>query len=82
MPAALSAEAKAMIGQDVAIVDSASAVAREVAAFLAERDLLRSAEPDRSGAIELLVTDLPKTFDATASRFLGAHVPGASLVDL
>ena len=34
------------------------------------------------GSIKLLVTDLPKSFDATASRFLGAEVAGAEQVDL
>ncbi|MDF2696453.1 MAG: Glutamate racemase, partial [Labilithrix sp.] len=36
-------EAKAMLGPDVTILDSATVVAREVASFLAERDLLREA---------------------------------------
>jgi len=75
----IEAEAKDMIGPDVQIVDSASAVAQEVASFLGERDLL---SPSGSGTTKLLVTDLPKSFDATASRFLGGHVPGAEQVDL
>jgi glutamate racemase len=68
-----------MIGPDVQIVDSASAVAREVASFLGERDLISATG---GGTTKLLVTDLPKSFDATASRFLGADVPGAEQVDL
>lgn len=74
----ISAEAKDMMGPDVQIVDSASAVAREVASFLGERDLLGAG----SGSTTLLVTDLPKSFDATASRFLGGDVPAAEQVDL
>ena len=35
-----------------------------------------------TGSTTLLVTDLPKSFDATASRFLGGDVPGAEQVDL
>jgi glutamate racemase len=66
------------MGPDVRIIDRASAVAREVATFLAERDLLGAG----NGSTKLLVTDLPKSFDATASRFLGADVPGAEQVDL
>jgi glutamate racemase len=67
------------MGPDVQIVDSASAVAREVATFLGERSLLGAAT---SGSTKLLVTDLPKSFDATASRFLGGDVPPAEQVDL
>ncbi len=77
----IEAEARAMIGEHVAIVDSASAVAREVAGFLAQRELLRDAARG-DGATKLLVTDMPKTFDQTASRFLGAHVGAAEQVDL
>lgn len=73
-------EAKEMIGDHVTIVDSASAVAREVAAFLGERDLLR--RDARRGETRLLVTDMPKSFDETAKRFLGADVEGAEQVDL
>lgn len=74
-------EARAMIGEHVRIVDSARAVAGEVAHFLATRALLRD-EARGSGSTRLLVTDLPKSFDATASRFLGAEVGGAEQVDL
>jgi glutamate racemase len=77
----IEAEARAMIGEHVAIVDSANAVAREVAGFLAQRELLRDAARGE-GTTKLLVTDMPKTFDATASRFLGANVGGAEQVDL
>ena len=74
----ISAEAKDMMGPDVHIVDSASAVAAEVASFLGERGLADAG----TGSTKLLVTDLPKSFDATASRFLGGDVPGAEQVDL
>lgn len=74
-------EAKAMLGAHVTILDSASVVAREVATFLGERDLLR--EPDAPpGTTRLFVTDLPKTFDETATRFLGARAGAAEQVDL
>jgi glutamate racemase len=77
----IEAEARALIGDGVAVVDSANAVAREVAGFLDTRDLRR--DPSRgAGTIKLLVTDMPKTFDATASRFLGAVVDGAEPIDL
>ncbi len=73
-------EARALLGDGVRIVDSATAVASEVATFLASRGLLR--EVDRKGSIELLVTDIPKTFDEVASRFLGERVPAAQQIDL
>ncbi|MBX3225596.1 MAG: glutamate racemase [Labilithrix sp.] len=82
-------EAKAMIGPNVTILDSASVVAREVASFLRERDLLRErgaeAERDdvaRTGRTHLFVTDVPKTFEETAARFLGEHAGAAEQIDL
>ena len=64
-------EAKAMIGDHVTILDSATVVAREVSAFLTERALAR-APAGRPGTTSLFVTDLPRSFDETAQRFLGA----------
>jgi glutamate racemase len=76
-------EAKAMIGEGVTILDSASVVAREVATFLSERDLLRDASATAVGSTRLFVTDLPKTFEETAGRFLGAPlIDGAEQVNL
>lgn len=75
-------EAKAMIGPHVTILDSATVVAREVAAFLRERELIHTAGDARSSSTRLFVTDVPKTFDETASRFLGAEAGSAEQVDL
>src|SRR3954469_15305844 len=73
-------EAKAMIGPHVTILNSASVVAQEVAGFLDERDLLRrSNEP---GTTQLYVTDVPRTFDETAARFLGERAGAAEQIDL
>jgi glutamate racemase len=77
----IEAEAKALLGDAVKIIDSAHAVAREVASFLEARALLRAASLG-DGAVKLLVTDLPKSFDETAARFLGSEVGGAEQVDL
>lgn len=74
-------EAKDMIGEHVTIIDSAHAVALEVANFLESRELLREASQG-PGSIQLLVTDRPKSFDETASRFLGSATSGAEQVDL
>lgn len=77
----IEAEARSLLGPNVTIVDSARAVAREVATFLEDRALLRA--PERGpGSIRLLVTDVPKSFDETARRFLGAEVDGAEQIDL
>jgi glutamate racemase len=77
----IEAEARALLGEHVTIVDSARAVASDVAGFLASRELLREATRG-PGSTKLLVTDLPKSFDETASRFLGADAGGAEQVDL
>lgn len=77
----IEAEAKALLGDQVTIIDSAQAVAREVASFLESRALLRDPALG-DGSVKLLVTDLPKTFDETASRFLGSEVGAAEQVDL
>ena len=77
----IESEARSLLGDHVKIIDSAHAVAREVATFLETRDLLR--DPSLGpGKVNLLVTDLPKSFDETASRFLGSEVGNAEQVDL
>lgn len=76
----IEAEATALNGSPVPIVDSASATAEEVAAFLSERSQL--AVRPRRGALELLVTDLPKSFAEMAARFLGEPVEQVEQIDL
>lgn len=68
--ATIEREAKAMIGEHVLILDSASVVARDVATFLTARDLDK--RDGAAGSTRLLVTDLPRSFEETATRFLGA----------
>ena len=77
---AIEREAESLAGAPVAIVDSASATADEVAAFLAERN--QAASRAGRGALELLVTDLPKSFAEVAARFLGEPVTEVHQVDL
>jgi len=72
-------EAKEMMGGHVTILDSATAVASEVAAFVTERAL--GAEP-RRGTTRLCVTDVPKSFDEMAVRFLGAPSGDVEQIDL
>jgi glutamate racemase len=77
----IEAEAKALLGDQVTIIDSARAVARDVATFLTSRGL--ASDPSLGpGSVRLLVTDIPKSFDETASRFLGSEASGAEQVDL
>jgi glutamate racemase len=73
-------EARALIGPDVVVIDSAHAAAEDTLAFLRERGLLRDARDP--GTVELLVTDLPKTFAEVAGRFLGGLVPHVEQIDL
>jgi glutamate racemase len=70
--------AGARMGADVAIVDSARATAADVRSFLVDRGLARSGH----GSVELLVTDVPRTFREVASRFLGDEVGDVEQVDL
>lgn len=72
-------EARAIAGRDVSIVDSAEATADDVAAFLADRQLATSRA---TGSLELLVTDLPKSFAEVAARFLGHEVGSVEAIDL
>jgi glutamate racemase len=73
-------EAQRLADGPVRVVDSAHATAGAVAEFLAERSLLASR--DRGGRLELLVTDLPKSFAEVASRFLGESAEHVHQIDL
>ena len=74
-------EVHARIGPHVAVVDSAHATAVEVRAFLEARGLSRQGSGARA-AVQLLVTDVPRTFREIASRFLGDEVDEVEQVDL
>jgi glutamate racemase len=66
-----------VVGPDVALVDSAEAVAGEVARRLAEEGLLESAG---AGTVRLLVSDNPDRFRHVGGRFLGEEVGTVTLV--
>lgn len=72
-------EVRARSGSGVAVVDSARATATDVRAFLEARGLARDGA---DGSVELLVTDVPRTFRDVAGRFLGAEVLEVEQVDL
>lgn len=81
----IEAEVRARIGSHVAVVDSASATATDVRAFLETRGLdssLRAGSGAADPDIRLLVTDLPASFREIASRFLGGDVGEVEQVDL
>ena len=75
-------EARAMMGASVRVVDSAHATASDVRAFLASRGLARAPGTSGGGRIDLLVTDLPKTFGDVAGRFLGGEPSSVEQIDL
>jgi glutamate racemase len=73
-------EARELAGAPVQVVDSAHATAGAVAEFLRERAIL--ANGDAPGRLDLLVTDLPKSFADVASRFLGEAATRVTQIDL
>ena len=80
LQAVIEREAAAIAGRPVRIVDSAHATAEAVADFLRDREA--AAEGPQPGHLDLIVTDLPKSFAEVARRFLGANVPHVKQIDL
>jgi glutamate racemase len=74
-------EVRTRIGEQAMVVDSASATASDVRAFLEARGLSRQGEA-ASASVSLLVTDVPRTFRETAARFLGSEIGEVEQVDL
>jgi glutamate racemase len=73
--------ARAILGPETVVVDSADATARELAGFLSERGMRN--DRDEGGTLTLEVTDLPQRFVEVARGFLGHDVVGeAKVVDL
>jgi glutamate racemase len=67
------------VGEDVRLVDSASAVAEQVGEILARRGV---AAPGGSGQVRLLVTDAAARIARIARLILPEHDGGLELVDL
>jgi glutamate racemase len=78
--ALIAAELEELGGRGIPVVDSARQTALDVQAFLDSRDL--AAERTRAGGLRVLVTDMPKSFEAVASRFLGDAIDTVEQVDL
>jgi len=78
----IEAVASELAQEPVAVVDSADATAEEVAHLLEARQLQRHAPTPANERLELMVTDLPASFQNAAERFLGSGVPQAIQIDL
>jgi glutamate racemase len=76
----LESETRELMGGTARIIDSASAVAQDVHAFLHGRGLARGGT--KLGTLSLTVTDVPKTFALVARRFLGEETHDVEQVDL
>lgn len=72
-----------MSGRGIPVVDSAEATAAAVQAWIEDERIAPAPAAARAGAeLELLVTDLPKSFAHMAERMLGASAPSVTQVDL
>ena len=81
----VSSVASRLSGSDMPVVDSALATARAMESLFSEERVRRGPAPQRDGAarLELLVTDLPASFSAVATRFLGSDAaPEVAQIDL
>jgi glutamate racemase len=76
----IARELAARAGGPVPVVDSAVETARDVRGFLDDRGMARSGGGE--GKLQILVTDMPKSFAEVASRFLGAALGSVEQVDL
>ncbi|MCA9242477.1 MAG: glutamate racemase [Phycisphaerales bacterium] len=70
----------AVLGPNVAIIDSGQEAAHAVAAMLADRGWLSAAGAPAS--MRVFVSDNPTRFRAVGSRFLGQNLESVELVDL
>jgi len=68
-----------VVGEAVVLIDSAEAVAQDVRAYLAERQLLSLDLPKPP---RVLVSDMPQRFQSIAERFLGFRLHHLELVSL
>lgn len=70
-------------GRAIPVVDSAEATAAAVRAWIADEKVAPAPGPPPAGTeLELLVTDLPKSFASMAEQMLGGSAPHVTQVDL
>jgi glutamate racemase len=79
----IAEQAAEMAGRAIPVVDSAEATAAAVRAWIDdERIAPAPGAPTPGSELELLVTDLPKSFAQMAEQMLGASAPHVTQVDL
>jgi glutamate racemase len=78
----IAAVARDLSSDPVPVVDSAEATAASVAELLAEQRITPATGLPGGPRLELLVTDLPASFDAAARRFLGEGTPAVTQIDI
>jgi glutamate racemase len=72
-----------MSGRAIPVVDSAEATAAAVQGWINDEKIApASSDPAPGSELELLVTDLPKSFAAMAEQMLGTSAPHVTQVDL
>jgi len=69
-----------VMGEKVTLIDSAEATARELAAVLARKNLVRP--QDTGPTAEFYVSDVPDKFTQIAERFLGRRLENITRVDI
>ena len=69
-----------VVGKNVTLIDSGSAAAVEVEAYLSGRGIKNTS--NNLGSHEYFVSDVPKKFKEMADRFLGREVENVNKVDL
>jgi glutamate racemase len=79
----IAEQASRMSGRIIPVVDSAEATAVAVQSFIDEARIAPApAAGPAEASLELLVTDLPKSFANMAERMLGSSAPQVTQVDL
>jgi glutamate racemase len=78
----LKSDIGAYLGPDVALVDSADALAAAAAGLLAELDLLRNGDDPAPGRLQFILSDIPWKFAEIGARFLGQPIADVKTVGL
>ncbi len=74
----LQQELAALSGKQIPVIDSAHAIADEVAAYIDEKKY--ATERDDAGKLRIVVTDKAEDFDEMAARFLGRPLAGIPVI--
>lgn len=77
----LTEAAAKILGPHVTLVDSADETASDARSFLGSRDMLSGTRVG-GGRIDVLVTDMPRSFAESAARFLGSPLEKVTAIDL